>query len=64
VGCERELQPRGVRGEGVEREVSGAGLLERLDTILDFGVLAVGGLQGSAMVDRALTAKSAGVAHA
>ena len=41
VRGERELEPRGVRVEGVERQVVGAGRLERLDAILDLGVLAV-----------------------
>jgi len=45
VGCERELEPRGVRGEGVEREVARAGGLEGLDAILDHCVLTVGCLQ-------------------
>ena len=45
MGCQRELEPCGVRREGVEREVPGAGLLQRLDAILDFGVLAVEGLK-------------------
>ena len=42
---ERELKPRRVRGEAVEREVPGAGRLERLDAVLDLGVLAVSRLQ-------------------
>ena len=41
VGGQRELEPRGVRVEGVERQVGGAGRLERLDAVLDLGVLAV-----------------------
>ena len=39
---ERELEPRGVRGERVEREVRAAGRFERLDAVFDFGVLTVG----------------------
>ena len=45
VGAQRELEPRGVRLEGVERQVVGAGRLERLDAILDLGVLAVEDLE-------------------
>ena len=41
VRDDRELEPRGVRVEGVEREVRGAGRLQRLDAVLDLGVLAV-----------------------
>jgi hypothetical protein len=41
VGCQRELEPGGVRGERVEREVPGAAGLECLDAVLDFGVLAM-----------------------
>ena len=50
MGCERELKPRGIRLECVEREVSGAGRLQRLDAILDFCVRAVKGLKGSDVV--------------
>ena len=46
VGSKREFQPRGVGGEGVERQVAGARLLERLDPVLDLGVLAVHEFQG------------------
>ena len=35
VRAQRELEPRGVRLEGVEGQVAGAGRLERLDAILD-----------------------------
>ena len=41
VRGERELEPRGVRFEGVERQVAGAGRLQRLDAVLDLSVLAV-----------------------
>jgi hypothetical protein len=41
VRRERELEPRGVGGKIVERQVAGARRLERLDAILDLGVLAV-----------------------
>ena len=41
-----ELEPRGVRLERVEREARGTGRLQRLDAVLDLGVLAVQGLQG------------------
>ena len=37
-----ELEPRRVGLEGVERQVARAGCLERLDPVLDLGVLAVG----------------------
>jgi hypothetical protein len=63
VRCQRELQPRSVRLECVEREVPGAGLLECLDAVLNFGVLAVQRLQRSDVVavlvgDEALEAVS------
>ena len=47
VRGEGELEPGGVRGEGVERQVAGARRLERLDPVLDLGVLAVQDLQSS-----------------
>lgn len=66
VGGERELEPRGVRGERVERQVRAAGGLQCLDTILDLGVLAVEHLQrGDVWVvlvgDEALEAVTVGV---
>jgi hypothetical protein len=45
VGGERDLKSYCVRGEAVERELSGAGPPERLDAVLDLGVLMVGGLK-------------------
>ena len=45
VAQQRELQPGGVRAEEVKRQPLGAGRLERLDAILDLGVLAVQGLE-------------------
>ena len=41
VRGERELEPRGVRVEVVERQVVGAGRLQCLDAILDLRVLAM-----------------------
>lgn len=41
VGYQRELEPRRVCLEGLEREMPGAAGLECLDAVLDFGVLAV-----------------------
>jgi hypothetical protein len=46
VGCQRELEPRGVSGKRVKRQVRRAAGLERLDAVLDLGVLAVKDLQG------------------
>lgn len=45
VRGEGEFEPRGVRVEGVERQVGGAGRFDCLDAILDHGVLAVKSLQ-------------------
>jgi len=45
VRGERELEPRGVRRERVEWQVGGAGRLERLDAVLDLGVLAMQDLE-------------------
>jgi hypothetical protein len=41
----RELKPGGVGGEGLEGQVASAGGLQRLDAVLDLGVLAMGRLQ-------------------
>jgi hypothetical protein len=41
VRGQRKLQPRGVGREGVKREMRATGRFERLDAILDLGVLAV-----------------------
>jgi len=42
VVCDqRELEPRRVGVEAVERQVAGAGRLQRLDAVLNNGVLAV-----------------------
>lgn len=46
VSGERELEPCLVRVKAVKREVLRAGRLQRLDAVLDFGVLTVGGLEG------------------
>ena len=40
VGRQRELEPRGVRFEGVKREIGSACRLQCLDAILDLCVLA------------------------
>ncbi len=45
MAAERELEPCCVGGEGVRRQVVGAGGLERLDAVLDLSVLAVGDLE-------------------
>jgi len=45
VSQQGELQPCGVCLKGLEREMPGTGGLERLDAILDFGVLRVQGLK-------------------
>jgi hypothetical protein len=52
VRGERELEPRGVGGEIVKGQGAGAGRLERLDAILDLGVLAVKDLQRGRCPDR------------
>lgn len=46
VGCQGELNRRGVGGEGVEGQVRGASGLECLDAVLDLGLGAVEHLQG------------------
>lgn len=38
---QRELEPRRVIGEAVEREVAGAGAFQGLDAVLDHGVVSV-----------------------
>jgi hypothetical protein len=48
----RELEPRRVRFERVERQVRRAGRFQRLDPVLDHRMLAVGGLKrGDVLVD-------------
>jgi len=46
VSEQRELKPCGVGLEVVERQMPGAGCLQRLDAVLDFGVLTVKRLKG------------------
>jgi hypothetical protein len=41
VGGERELEPCGIRPEGVKRQIRGAGRLQRFDPVLDLCVLTV-----------------------